>query len=46
MLEHRYYGKSVPVSSFSTDNLRFLNNEEAEEDSANVSFIPLDLFVL
>ncbi|OWZ38641.1 serine carboxypeptidase [Cryptococcus neoformans c45] len=34
VLEHRYYGESVPVSSFSTDDLRFLNNAEALEDSA------------
>ncbi|WVQ81073.1 hypothetical protein IAT38_003195 [Cryptococcus sp. DSM 104549] len=34
VLEHRYYGESVPVSSLSTDNLRFLNNAEALEDSA------------
>ncbi|WWC72992.1 uncharacterized protein I206_106956 [Kwoniella pini CBS 10737] len=34
VLEHRYYGDSVPVSSFSTDDLRFLNNKEALEDSA------------
>lgn len=31
-----YYGESVPVSSFSTDDLRFLNNAEALEDSAYV----------
>lgn len=37
VLEHRYYGHSVPVPNLSTDNLRFLNNEEALEDSANVS---------
>ncbi|WOO84920.1 putative extracellular serine carboxypeptidase [Vanrija pseudolonga] len=34
VLEHRYYGESVPVKSFSTDDLRFLNNNEALEDSA------------
>ncbi|ODN75032.1 hypothetical protein L202_06253 [Cryptococcus amylolentus CBS 6039] len=34
VLEHRYYGDSVPVESFSTDDLRFLNNAEALEDSA------------
>lgn len=33
----RYYGKSIPVPSLSTDNLRFLNNAEALQDSANVS---------
>lgn len=32
----RYYGKSVPVKSFSTDDLRFLNNAESLEDSAYV----------
>ncbi|RXK38184.1 hypothetical protein M231_04558 [Tremella mesenterica] len=34
VLEHRYYGESQPVPSLTTDNLRFLNNEEALEDSA------------
>lgn len=37
VLEHRYYGDSIPVSSFSTDDLRWLNNAEALEDSAYVS---------
>ncbi len=37
VLEHRYYGDSLPVESFSTDDLRFLNNDEAMEDSAHVS---------
>jgi len=32
----RYYGKSVPVDTLSTDDLRFLNNAEALEDSAYV----------
>ena len=31
----RYYGESINVPDLSTDNLRFLNNEEAMEDSAN-----------
>ncbi|KAI0039734.1 peptidase S28 [Auriscalpium vulgare] len=35
VLEHRYYGKSVGVQNFTTDNLRWLNNEQALEDSAN-----------
>ncbi|KJA23225.1 hypothetical protein HYPSUDRAFT_137830 [Hypholoma sublateritium FD-334 SS-4] len=35
ILEHRYYGKSIPVSNFSTDSLRFLNNDQAAADSAN-----------
>ncbi|KAF8316053.1 hypothetical protein DL93DRAFT_2078243 [Clavulina sp. PMI_390] len=34
MLEHRYYGKSVPTSDFTTDSLRWLNNAQALEDSA------------
>lgn len=50
VLEHRYYGKSLPNVSYpsyqpmtlSTDDLRFLNNEQAEMDS--VRFIQnLDL---
>lgn len=36
VLEHRYYGWSVPVPDFTTDNLRFLNNKEALQDSADV----------
>lgn len=36
VLEHRYYGDSIPVPSFSTDDLRYLNNVEALEDSAYV----------
>ncbi|CAK5283962.1 unnamed protein product [Mycena citricolor] len=35
VLEHRYYGKSIPVSNFSTDNLRWLNNAQSAADSAN-----------
>ncbi|KAH8835052.1 peptidase S28 [Flagelloscypha sp. PMI_526] len=35
ILEHRYYGKSIPVNDFSTDSLRFLNNDQAVADSAN-----------
>ncbi|KAM5542175.1 hypothetical protein V8D89_004048 [Ganoderma adspersum] len=35
VLEHRYYGKSVPVLNFTTDSLRWLNNEQAAADSAN-----------
>ncbi|KAI0761167.1 peptidase S28 [Trametes elegans] len=35
VLEHRYYGKSVPVQNFTTDSLRWLNNEQAAADSAN-----------
>ncbi|KAG9314743.1 serine carboxypeptidase S28-domain-containing protein [Chiua virens] len=35
VLEHRYYGASIPVPDFSTDNLRWLNNDQAAADSAN-----------
>ncbi|KAF8446373.1 peptidase S28 [Boletus edulis BED1] len=35
VLEHRYYGTSIPVPDFSTDNLRWLNNDQAAADSAN-----------
>ncbi|KAH9966162.1 serine carboxypeptidase S28-domain-containing protein [Lactifluus volemus] len=35
VLEHRSYGKSVGVQNISTDSLRWLNNEQALEDSAN-----------
>ncbi|KAI0260905.1 peptidase S28 [Gloeopeniophorella convolvens] len=46
VLEHRYYGQSVGVQNFSTDALRWLNNEQALEDSArfmrNVKFAGID----
>ncbi|KAI8983248.1 peptidase S28 [Trametes punicea] len=35
ILEHRYYGESVPVKNFTTDSLRWLDNEQAAADSAN-----------
>ncbi|KAF9566070.1 peptidase S28 [Agrocybe pediades] len=35
VLEHRYYGQSIPVLNFSTDALRFLDNSQAAADSAN-----------
>lgn len=35
ILEHRYYGESIPVLNFTTDSLRWLNNEQALADSAN-----------
>ncbi|KAH9938998.1 peptidase S28 [Epithele typhae] len=35
ILEHRYYGESIPVLNFTTDSLRWLNNEQAAADSAN-----------
>lgn len=50
VLEHRYYGESFPFgpkSNLSTDSLRFLNNKEALEDSAQfirtVKFEGLDV---
>ncbi|KAG9028191.1 hypothetical protein FRB95_006769 [Tulasnella sp. JGI-2019a] len=46
ILEHRYYGQSVPVANFSTDSLRWLTNEQALEDSArfmrNFKYDPID----
>ncbi|KAF8214964.1 serine carboxypeptidase S28-domain-containing protein [Mycena galopus ATCC 62051] len=35
VLEHRYYGESIPVANFTTDNLRWLNNAQSAADSAN-----------
>ncbi|KAI0703405.1 peptidase S28 [Cytidiella melzeri] len=35
VLEHRYYGSSIPVNNFTTDSLRWLNNKQALADSAN-----------
>jgi hypothetical protein len=34
ILEHRYYGSSVPVSDFETESLRFLTTEQALADTA------------
>ena len=34
-LEHRFYGKSHPTEDMSTDNLQFLNSEQALADLAN-----------
>jgi hypothetical protein len=34
ILEHRYYGTSIPTPDFSTENLRFLTTEQALADSA------------
>lgn len=46
ILEHRYYGKSIPVSDFSTENLRFLTTDQALADTAyfakNVKFAGLE----
>ncbi len=33
-LEHRYYGESIPLDSFSTQNLGYLTTEEALDDLA------------
>lgn len=35
VLEHRYYGRSLPVLNLTTDALRFLNNNQSAADSAN-----------
>ncbi|KZT12085.1 peptidase S28 [Laetiporus sulphureus 93-53] len=35
VLEHRYYGSSMPVENLTTDSLRWLNNDQAAADSAN-----------
>ncbi|EEP81702.1 conserved hypothetical protein [Uncinocarpus reesii 1704] len=37
VLEHRYYGTSIPTKDFSTKNLRFLTTEQAMADSAYFS---------
>ena len=34
ILEHRYYGSSVPTPDLSTDNLRFLTTDQALADTA------------
>lgn len=34
ILEHRYYGHSMPTEDLSTDNLRFLTTEQALADTA------------
>eukprot|EP00211_Chloroparvula_japonica_P001843 CAMPEP_0119132090 /NCGR_PEP_ID=MMETSP1310-20130426/11419_1 /TAXON_ID=464262 /ORGANISM="Genus nov. species nov., Strain RCC2339" /LENGTH=437 /DNA_ID=CAMNT_0007122703 /DNA_START=153 /DNA_END=1466 /DNA_ORIENTATION=+ len=34
-LEHRYYGLSLPFSTFSTDNMKYLSSEQALADAAN-----------
>ncbi|RUP51801.1 serine carboxypeptidase S28-domain-containing protein [Jimgerdemannia flammicorona] len=35
VIEHRYYGESTPFSNYTTENLRFLNTDQALEDMAN-----------
>lgn len=46
ILEHRYYGDSIPVEDFSTENLRFLTTDQALADTAyfakNVKFAGLE----
>ncbi|KAI1097323.1 peptidase S28 [Jackrogersella minutella] len=46
ILEHRYYGSSVPVPDFTTENLRFLTTDQALADTAyfarNVKFAGLE----
>ncbi|KAL2199489.1 serine carboxypeptidase S28-domain-containing protein [Corynascus similis CBS 632.67] len=34
ILEHRYYGESIPTPDFSTENLRFLTTDQALADMA------------
>lgn len=34
-LEHRYYGESSPVPSYTTDNYRYLSSRQALADAAN-----------
>lgn len=34
-LEHRYYGKSSPFDSLTTENLRYLSSKQALSDLAN-----------
>ncbi|KAI1499539.1 peptidase S28 [Biscogniauxia marginata] len=46
ILEHRYYGTSIPVDDFSTESLRFLTTDQALADTAyfakNVKFEGLE----
>ncbi|KAI0396841.1 peptidase S28 [Xylariaceae sp. FL0594] len=46
ILEHRYYGKSIPTKDLSTKNLRFLTTDQALADTAyfakNVKFAGLE----
>ena len=50
VLEHRYYGTSMPTSDLSTENLRFLTTEQALADTAyfakNVVFKGLEKYKL
>ncbi|KAI0413036.1 peptidase S28 [Xylaria grammica] len=46
ILEHRYYGSSIPTKDFSTESLRFLTTDQALADTAyfanNVKFAGLE----
>ncbi|KAH8664498.1 peptidase S28 [Xylariales sp. PMI_506] len=46
ILEHRYYGDSLPVEDFTTENLRFLTTDQALADAAyfaqNVKYAGLE----
>jgi hypothetical protein len=46
VLEHRYYGTSIPTANFSTENLRFLTTDQALADQVyfaqNVKFSGLE----
>ncbi|KAI0531962.1 peptidase S28 [Xylaria digitata] len=46
ILEHRYYGSSIPTKDLSTENLRFLTTDQALADTAyfanNVKFAGLE----
>ena len=35
VLEHRYYGKSVPVPDLTTPNMKYCSSEQALADIAN-----------
>lgn len=34
--EHRYYGKSIPLEEFRTENLKYLSSKQALADNANL----------
>lgn len=50
VLEHRYYGDSIPTASFSTEDLRFLTTQQALADTAyfaqNIVFPGLEKYNL
>lgn len=45
-LEHRYYGKSIPTKSLSTEDLRFLSSRQALEDISQFRGYIVDSFGL